>query len=82
MNDLPIDHNVLYAPPDQGTGANIPSRYNPLKLVEKITDDHSQQLFLISAIAAYEFLGYDTPSARRKIEEAFLEFHCLQKSFD
>jgi len=71
MSTNHIDDNVLYAPSDDGSGEHIPDIYNPELLAAKLPTTKTRLLFLSAALSAYEFLGYDTPPARRRIQELF-----------
>lgn len=71
MSATHIDDNVLFSPPDDGSGENIPDIYNPELLAAKLPTTEQRLKFMAAALSAYQFLGYDTPPARRRIQELF-----------
>jgi hypothetical protein len=66
-----IDDDVLYSPPDDGSGENIPDIYNPELLAKELPTTKHRIMFMSAALSAYQYLGYDTPPARRRIQELF-----------
>ena len=68
-----IDDNILFSPPDDGSGKYIPDIYNPELLAAKLPTSEARKEFMAAALSAYEFLGYDTPPARRLIQQRFEE---------
>lgn len=49
----------------------IPSTNDPMELANHIENEEDRYMFYLSCIAAYEFLGYDTPAASQKIHEEY-----------
>ncbi len=47
---------------------------DPLELANHIENDEDRRMFYISCLAAYEFLGFNTPAACRKIKEEFQRY--------
>ncbi len=58
--------------PEEGTAATLAG--DPLELANHIENAEDKHMFYISCIAAYEFLGFDTPAACRKIKEEFKRY--------
>lgn len=77
MSTTRIDDNILFSPSDDGSGEHIPDIYNPELLAAKLPTLQKRLQFLAAALSAYQYLGYDTPPARRLIEEKFYEFKNL-----
>ena len=71
MSTTHIDDDVLFAPSDDGSGEHIPDIHNPKLLAAKLPTIRQRLQFMAAALSAYQFLGYDTPPARRRIEELF-----------
>ena len=69
-----IDDNILFSPPDDGSGEHIPDIYNPELLAAKLPTTEARRQFMSKALSTYLYLGYDTPPARRRIEELFYEY--------
>ena len=74
-----IDDNILFSPPDDGSGENIPDIYNPELLAAKLPTTEARCRFMKEALSTYQYLGYDTPPARRRIEELFHHFKNSQE---
>ena len=68
-----INEDILFSPSDDGSGEHIPDIYNPELLAAKLPTTEARKKFMAAALSAYEFLGYDTPPARRLIQERFEE---------
>ena len=71
MSTNHIDDNVLFSPSDDGSGDNIPDIYNPELLAAQLPSTKHRLMFMSAALSTYESLGYDTPPARRRIQELF-----------